>query len=83
MMMNVLGGINMVKDLLIFSDKCSMKEVTKTADEFAKDLRKLRYRTRVSIWKYIKDVQTKDDSAEGTESAGGMADSSGYDNIVS
>ena len=56
---NVLGGIDMVKDFFLFSDKCSQRELQKTADEFAKDLKKLRYKTRVSVWKYIKDPDAK------------------------
>ena len=51
----VLGEIDMVRDVFFFSDKCTVKEQTKLDDEFAKDLKKLRFKTRVSIWKYIKD----------------------------
>ena len=49
----------MCKDIFIFSDKCTGRELQKTHDEFAKDLKKLRCKTRVSVWKYIKDVDTK------------------------
>lgn len=40
---NVLGGVDMVKDFYLFSDKCTAREVQKCQDEFAKDLKKLRY----------------------------------------
>ena len=56
---NVLGGIDMVRDMFIFSDKCTGREIQKTHDEFAKDLKKLRFKTRVSVWKYIKDPDAK------------------------
>ena len=38
----VLGGVDMVKDIFLFSDKCGPRELQKTYDEFAKDLKKLR-----------------------------------------
>ena len=56
---NVLAGIDMVKEMFIFSDKLSQRELQKTADEFAKDLKKMRFKTRVSVWKYIKDPDAK------------------------
>lgn len=61
---NVLGGIDMVKDVFIFSDKCTGRELLKTNEEFAKDLKKLRYKTRVSVWKYIKDPDAKNGADE-------------------
>ena len=64
MAMNVLGGIDMVKDMFLFSDKCGSREMQKTQDEFAKDLKKLRYKTRVSVWKYIKDPDAKGGSGD-------------------
>ena len=83
--MNVLGGINLVKDLFIFSDKCTGRELQKTQDEFAKDLKKMRYKTRVSIWKYIKDPDAKEVSGEGEDSVVGapMNESTNYENVVS
>ena len=61
---NVLGGIDMVKDFFLFSDKCTAREIQKCADEFNKDLKKLRYKTRVNIWKYIKDPDAKQSPAD-------------------
>ena len=72
--MNVLAAVDMVKDIFIFSDKCGGRELQKLADEFGKDLKKLRGKTRVSIWKYIKDPDAKgaaaDDSDDGTNESG-------------
>lgn len=70
---NVLAAVDMVKDIFIFSDKCGGRELQKLADEFGKDLKKLRGKTRVSIWKYIKDPDAKgaaDDSDDGTNESG-------------
>ena len=64
---SVLGEIDMVKDVWFFSDKCTGKELQKLEDEFAKDLKKLRFRTRVSIWKYIKDVDSSGGQREKKE----------------
>ena len=52
---DVLGGCDMVKEIFLFSDKCGPRELQKTYDEYAKDLKKLRQRTRISVWKFIKD----------------------------
>ena len=71
MAMNVLAGVNMVKDIFIFSDKCTARELQKTADEFNKDLKKLRGKTRVSIWKYIKDPDAKGQTDPDSDEAGG------------
>ena len=70
--MNVLGGMDMVKDIFLFSDKCGARELQKTADEFNKDLKKLRGKTRVSIWKYIKDPDAK--GVDKDEEEGGAGD---------
>ena len=64
---NVLGELDMVKDMFFWSDKCTTKEEQKLADEFEKDLKKLRYKTRVSIWKYIKEVDSSGGSKEKKE----------------
>ena len=54
----------------------------KLEDEFAKDLAKLRYRTRVSIWKYIKDdVGGRKELAEGELK--GPTTETNYENVVS
>ena len=84
---NVLGEIDMVRELIFFSDKCTLKELEKLEDEFAKDLKKLRFKTRVSIWKYIKDVDTsggKDKEKDGEEgSLKGPTLEAVHDNVVS
>ena len=69
----MLSELDMIRDIFFFSDKCTTKEEQKLADEFAKDLKKLRFKTRVSIWKYIKEVDSsggqkekKEDGEEGS-----------------
>ena len=82
---NVLGGIDMVKEIFLFSDKCTGKELQKTQDEFAKDLKKLRYKTRVNVWKYIKDTDAKpgaDSDGEGDDSSAHQ-ETANYENVVS
>lgn len=64
---NVLGSIDMVKDFFLFSDKCGAREIQKCHDEFKKDLKKQRFKTRVSIWRYIKDPDAKQGAATDTE----------------
>lgn len=84
MAFNVLGGIDMVKDFFLFSDKCTGRELQKTDDEFQKDLKKLRYKSRISIWKYIKDVDTKGASEGGDdEDESPMGEGTSYENTVS
>ena len=81
---NVLGGIDCVKDFFLFSDKCGAREIQKTKEEFSKDLKKLRYRTRVSIWKYIKDPADKGDSdAAGEDAEGPGQETANFENTVS
>lgn len=74
----------MVKDVFIFSDKCTGRELLKTNDEFAKDLKKLRYKTRVSVWKYIKDPDAKNGADEDDNNDGGAPqETQNYENVVS
>ena len=70
---NVAGAIDVVKELFFYSDKCAARELQKLTDEYEKDLKKLRFKTRVSIWKYIKEVDSsggqkekKEDGEEGS-----------------
>ena len=64
---NVVGAIDVVHEIFFYSDKCAARELQKLTDEYDKDLKKLRFKTRVSIWKYIKDV----DSSGGKEKKDG------------
>ena len=54
---NVLGAVDMIKEIVVHSDKCTLRELQKCGDEFNKDLKKLRFKSRVNIWKYIKDAE--------------------------
>lgn len=78
----VLGELDMIKDIWFMSDKCQAKEVQKLEDEFKKDLSKLRFKTRVSIWKYIKDDAGSRKELEEGELKGPSTDTN-YDNVVS
>ena len=85
--MNVLAGVNVIKDIFIFSDKCTGRELQKTQDEFNKDLKKLRGKTRVSIWKYIKDPDAKGATDAGSDDEGNdggpAQENTLYENTVS
>jgi hypothetical protein len=59
MMQNVFAEVDMVNEIMVFSDKCTLRELQKLEDEFDKDLKKLRYKTRINIWKFIKDENSK------------------------
>lgn len=53
---NVIGELDMVDEIMVHSDKCTLKELDKLEQEFAKDLVKPRKQGfRVRIWRYIKD----------------------------
>lgn len=82
---NVLGGVDMVKEIIIYSDKCGMKELTKCQDEFAKELAKSRYRNKINIWKYIKDPESKFKTQDDEEHDKGKNAGQGevFDNVIS
>ena len=75
---NVIGGIDCVKEFLIHSDKCSARELVKLDEEYEKDLQKLRFKSRVNIWKFIKE----DGRKEGDEVTGPPEDTI-PENIIS
>ena len=83
---SVLGATDLAKEIIIFSDKCTMREVQKCGEEFAKDLKKLRFKSRVNIWKYIKDADNpsgkKDDDDEDEEETGGTQ-AEMFENVIS
>jgi len=59
MMQYVFAEVDMVNEIMVFSDKCTLRELQKLDDEFEKDLKKLRYKFRNPIWKFIKDENSK------------------------
>ena len=84
----VLGEIDMVKDIFFFSDKCTTKELDKIREKYSQDLKKLRFRTRVSIWKYVKDSAGASGGGEkekdGEEGAlKGPSEETVHENVVS
>ena len=78
MAQNVIGGIDCVKEFLIHSDKCAPRELVKLEDEYGKDLIKSRFKSRVNIWKFIKEDGRKD----GEEVTGPPEDTT-HDNVLS
>ena len=52
----VIGDLDMIAKIWFYSDKCGLREVTKLEEKFNEDLKKSRYKTKVSIWKYIKET---------------------------
>lgn len=84
---SVLGAVDMVKEMVLFSDKCTLREIQKCQEEFEKEIKKTRQKCKVSIWKYIKDSDNpagkkdSDDEGEEEEKAGGQSEM--YDNVVS
>ncbi len=55
----------------------------KLEDEFAKDLKKMRFKTRVSIWKYIKDVDSSGKEKEEEGTLKGPSVETVHENVVS
>ena len=53
---NVLGSINMVKDITIHSDKCTMREIQKCSEEFAKELATKRFKSKIKS-QYLATLQ--------------------------
>ena len=53
---NVFAEINFVKEVVLWSDKCSLKDLQKMETDYNRDLVKSRYTTKASINNYIKDT---------------------------
>ena len=64
---NVVASVDVVREIFFHSDKCGSREQQKVLDEYDKDLKKLRFKTRVSIWKFIKEVNSSGASKEKKE----------------
>lgn len=70
MITHVMGEVDFVNEVTIFSDKCTNKDFEKLEQEFAKDLTTTRYRTKAMLSKFIQN---------GPGSRGGDADESDDD----
>ena len=58
----------MVDEIMLFSDKCGVKELQKLDEEFKKELNKTRKATyKLSIWRLIKDENSMSKQMEGAE----------------
>ena len=78
MAQNVIGGIDCVKEFLIHSDKCSARELVKLDEEYEKDLIKTRFKSKVNIWRFIKEDGRKDG-----EDVTGPSEETIHENILS
>lgn len=63
-MSDVIGELDFITEISLFSDKCSGRELQKMNEDFNKELKRNRGKTRVNIWKYIKDTESGNPAAE-------------------
>ena len=61
MMGIVMEELDFIKDITLFSDKFSTREIQKMNDDFKKDMKKGKGPSKVTIWKYIKDSTAIDE----------------------
>lgn len=65
----IFSEVDFVKQIVLFSDKCSLKEVEKMQDDFKKDLLNSKT-TRVALGRYLKNTEktlAKDEQEETPE----------------
>lgn len=61
--MNVFSEIDFVEEMIIHSDKCSVRELAKLEDEFAKELVKNKLGSKCNIWRLLNEnKEDADDS---------------------
>lgn len=53
---NVFAEINFVKEVVLWSDKCSLKDLQKMEADYNRDLIKSRFTTKACVNNYIKDT---------------------------
>jgi len=67
----VFGEINFVKEVILWSDKCSVKDMQKLEADYGRDLVKGRFSSKAILANYIKDTgkvaETGDEQAENEE----------------
>lgn len=78
----ILQELNTIQEIMIYSDRCTPKELQKLDEMFEKELEKsvrVRYR-KLNIWQFLKDEnsQKKDEEMEVTAPTG-----ESHENIVS
>lgn len=72
---NVFAEINFVKEVVLWSDKCSLKDLQKMEADYNRDLVKSRFTTKANINNYIKETgklpeneeEEEDEEAEKTK----------------
>jgi len=60
----VFAEINFIKEVILFSDRCSNKDLEKMETDYNTDLVKSRYSSKATVAKYIKQEVTKDDKKD-------------------
>ena len=52
----IFAECDIIKQIVLFSDKCSLKEVEKMEEDFEKDLKTAKT-TRIALGKYLKNTE--------------------------
>jgi hypothetical protein len=71
---NVFAEINFIKEVVLWSDKCSLKDLQKMEADYNRDLVKSRFTTKACVNNYIKDTgklpeNEDEEEEEGAEKA--------------
>ena len=61
MLNTVFEELDIISTMILHSDKCSMKEVEKMQDDYAKELQRARCFSKVNIRRYIMEHYDEDD----------------------
>ena len=56
---NILGEINFIKEVILWSDKCGIKDLQKLESDYARDLVKSRFSSKAILANYIKETGGK------------------------
>jgi hypothetical protein len=64
---------------VIFSDKCTLKDIEKMESDYSKDLIKERYTSKSKLSKYLKSVQKVEDGDSAENKDGKQAEPSSSD----
>ena len=68
---NIFAEMNFVKEVILYSDKCSLKDLEKMEGDYNKDLEKSRFCSKATIGRYIKDTgKLTEDEDEADETNG-------------
>lgn len=68
MISTVFSELNIVNEVNLTSERLSQKDLDKMEEEYVKELRNINLtKTKQSVWKYLKNSKTKNESEEKTE----------------